>query len=58
LPLYWCNPRAAGKTSSGFVPSKTNVAVAIPSDLKAWTTMKVLVVFPDFSGEEDLEKLK
>jgi len=49
--------RAAGKTSSGFVPSKTNVAVAVPSGMKPNETIKVLAVFPDFSGENNLEKL-
>ena len=49
--------RAAGKTSSGFVPTKTGVALAVPSDFKAGADMKVLAVFPDFSGENDLGKL-
>lgn len=49
--------RAAGKTSSGFVPGKTNVVVAAPPGFKAGGNMKVLAVFPDYSGEEDLKKL-
>ncbi|QTN31395.1 hypothetical protein HZ994_03310 [Akkermansiaceae bacterium] len=49
--------RAAGKTHSGFVPEKTGVSVAVPENFQAGAGMKVLAVFPDFSGEENLEKL-
>lgn len=49
--------RAAGKTAGGFSPTNTKIAIALPKDFKPAPDQRILAVFPDFSGEADLEKL-
>lgn len=49
--------RAAGKTAGGFSPTNTKIAIALPNGFKPAPDQRILAVFPDFSGEADLEKL-
>jgi hypothetical protein len=49
--------RMAGKSPSGFVPTKAEVFIALPDDFKPQAGQRVLAVVPDFKSEEELEKL-
>jgi hypothetical protein len=49
--------RAAGKTESGFSPTQTQIAYALPANFKPSENQRILAVFPDFSGEDNLEKM-
>lgn len=49
--------KTAGKSDSGFKPTKAKLVIALPADFKPSPQQRVLAVFPDFSSEADLEKL-
>jgi hypothetical protein len=49
--------KTAGKSDSGFKPTKAKLVIALPADFKPSPQQPVLAVFPDFSSEADLEKL-